>query len=265
MGEATARALLAGGWWVSASMHTVREDVRERLAKAGARVLMQDVRRADWRDAAEACDALIFCTHLKLTMQAIGTSAPAPRIVAFSSNNVAIHPDAETYRALAEAENALRAVSPCAAIIRPTLIYGDPRLPTMPRLLRMARSWPIIPMPGSGRALAQPVFHEDLGRLAAGLAESGEAAIFAAGGPDIVSTRALFELARRITGGRGVIAPVPAPVLSLLSLTGRFSAEQTARAERDRLAIAQTPLPMQLAPSTPLSVGLARLYAAMQA
>src|SRR5690606_39772229 len=109
-----------------------------------------------------------------------------------SSNNVAVHPEAATYRLLGAAEAALRARHGDVAIIRPTLIYGEPRLQTVAQLMRRARAWPLLPLPGSGRALTQPVFYGDLGRAAAVLAEQGEGGGFAGGGPDLVSLRELW-------------------------------------------------------------------------
>lgn len=271
VGEATALALAADGWRVTGSMRTRRDDVIERLARAGVSALFHDiVRDGEWIDAARDADAVVFATHLKVSATALTNAEDvSDRIVAFSSNNVAIHPEAPTYRALADAERAIQARYPNAAIIRPTLIYGDPRLPTVPRILRMTHSWPIIPMPGSGAAKLEPVFHEDLGRLAAGLASQSEGGVYAAGGPDVITMRDLFAAAREVAGGRGVIVPVPALALTLaapiLSAAGAFSSEQAARADHDRRAVAQTPLPPALAPRTDIKTGLTRLWAAMRA
>ncbi len=271
VGEATALALAADGWRVTGSMRTRRDDVIDRLARVGVSTDFHDIARdGEWIDAARDVDAVIFATHLKISAAALANAEDvSARIVAFSSNNVAIHPESATYRALAEAERAIRARYPNAAIVRPTLIYGDPRLPTVPRILRMTHSWPIIPMPGSGAAKLQPVFHEDLGRLAASLASQSGGGVYAAGGPDVITMRDLFVAAREVAGGRGAIAPVPALVLTLaapiLSAVGAFSSEQAARADHDRRAVPQTPPPPALAPRIDLKTGLTRLWAAMHA
>lgn len=267
VGEAVALALRGDGWAVVAGMRTPRPDAAARLTAAGAAIRKVDLDTQDWSAAAAGCDALIFTTHLALTSKAAQHVSAGVRIVAFSSNNVAIDPEAAVYHELALAERTLQARHANAAIIRPTLIYGDPRLPTVTRLLRMARTWPLLPLPGSGRARVQPVFHEDLGRLAAGLASGDEGGVYAAGGPETVTMRALFDAALSVTGGRGTVISVPAPVLTiaspLLALAG-FSADQAARAEKDRSAVLQTPLPPTLAPQTDVRTGLARHWAAMR-
>lgn len=256
VGEAATLALLRDGWRVTASMHQPREGVRARLLAAGADVQFHELNGdSAWRRDAESCDALIFTTHLALTCAALSGSEPK-RLVAFSSNNIAADPDAPSYRALAESEAELRAAFPDTAIIRPTLIYGDPRLATIARLMRLAQRLPVLPLAGSGRAKVQPVFHADLGALAAGLAAAPVRGAFAAGGPEIVSMRALYaEVARALNVSR-LILPLP-PVL--LKAVGVISAEQAERAEVDRIAIAQDAIPEALRPRTMLQAGLTHL------
>lgn len=269
VGEAAAHALIASGWQVTASLRTKREDAAERLVRDGATVRYDDLEEPGcWPDAAATCDAIIFTTHLDLTNFALARiPAAGQRIVAFSSNNVAIQPEAKSYAELAGAERSLRARHPGSAIIRPTLIYGDPRLPTLTRLMRMARALPFVPMPGTGLALVQPVFHEDLGRAAAWLAGATGEGTYAIGGPDSVTMRGLYRAIIRAAGSKARIASVPktllrwgAPILTLLNL---YSSEQTVRVDRDRLAVKQTPLPPEIVAKVGLREGLAHLAAAL--
>lgn len=269
VGEAVVHHLLSQGWNVIASMRRPRPGVSARLAAAGARVIMQDLdREAGWSVDAGVCDAWIFTTHLERTLRAMAHAGRLPpRIVAFSSNNVAVHPEAVTYRALAAAERALRERAPHAAIVRPTLVYGDARLPTVTRLLRLARWSPVLPLPGSGRARVQPVFADDLGRLAAGLAEISANGVFAAGGPEVLSMHAFFTAIAAAAGAMPAIVPMPNFVLrsaAWFPFLG-FSKAQAERAERDRVAVQQALLPAQLAPQMGLRRGLLAHLATMQA
>lgn len=270
VGEATAHSLIARGWHVMASVHTRRDDAIARLTENGVIVSYDDLEKdGDWIGAAAGRDVIIFATHLTLTnaaLERIGTGAK--RVVAFSSNNVAVQPDAKAYSSLAAAEAALRARHPGAAIIRPTMIYGDPRLPTVTRLMRMARNWPLMPVPGSGSALVQPIFHEDLGRAAAWLADNDVAGVFAIGGPDAVTMRALYRYAARAIGSRARTVTVPlwllrvgAPALAALNL---YSRDQTLRANRDRLPVKQTELPPELVARVGLKEGLSRLASTLR-
>jgi nucleoside-diphosphate-sugar epimerase len=271
VGEAIAHALIAGGWSVTASMRRQRDDVTARLSAGGAVVRYDDLDEAgEWVSVAAECDAIIFVTHLGIANLALlRMPLAAQRIVVFSSNNVAVQPKSKVYAEIAEAERGVRKLCPDAAIVRPTLIYGDPRLPTVTRLMRMARSWPFVPMPGPGRALLQPVFHEDLARAAAWLAGASGAGTYAIGGPENITMRGLYRAVVRMSGRKVRILAVPLWLLRIvgpvLSALGLFSSDQTSRANRDRLAVKQTPLPPEIVAKVGLKEGLARLAAAMQA
>lgn len=268
VGEATARHLADRGWRVTGSMRSKRDDAIARLAAHGVSPAFHDLRQDDWRAEAEGADALVFTVHLELALEALlRTDIGADRILAFSSNNVAVHAETPVYRKLAFAESVLQKRHPQAILVRPTLIYGDPRLPTLPRVIAMARTWPLLPLPGTGKARVQPVFHEDLGAAAAGLAEEGEpGGVYAIGGPDVVTMRVLFRAACIAAGKpKKTIVGVPRVLLSLASpfISKVYSGAQAARADLDRLAVALTPLPQTLAPRTDLRAGLAQLVSAL--
>jgi len=266
VGEAAVLALLRAGWNVTASLRQRAPAPEARLAQAGARVVFRVLPDAAWAEDAAGADAIIFLTHISTAEAALATAAAPRRLVVFSSNNVAADASAPSYKLMAEAEQRLRAKFPSIAIVRPTLIYGDPRLQTLTQLMRLARRSPVLPVPGSGRARVQPVFHEDLGRLAAALcASDAPRGTFAAGGPDIVTMRELYRAVTRALRVQRVIVPLPRFAMNIAVRAGRLTAEQMARANADRTAIAVDPLPQAFAPHTSLADGLAhhvRLLAA---
>lgn len=263
VGEAAALALLQKGWRVTASMRRARADVSARLEAAGAAVHVGALPGAGWERG--AYDAVIFTTHLSIANATLAAAAvETKRLVVFSSNNVAADAEAPSYRALAQEEATVRARYPQVAIVRPTLIYGDPRLATLTRLMNLARRAPVLPLPGSGKALVQPVFHGDLGAVAAGLAEAAApSGVFAVGGPEVVTMRALYRALTQAARARALIVPAPGPFLALAAALKFITAEQAARAEQDRTAVPQDKLPAELAPRTPLSEGLAHLAQAL--
>lgn len=266
VGEAAAAALVRRGWRVTASLRQRRADAINRLEGMGVDITFADLAiDSAWAGMAARRDVLVFTTRLTLTAAALGNElVGASRLVAFSSNNVAADPGAPSSRDLAAAEAALRSRAPRMAIVRPTLIYGDPRLPTMTRLLRIARTWPVLPMPGSGRARMQPIFYQDLGELVASLAASdAPSGVFAAGGPEVLTVRELYGAVQRALGRRAPIVPIPKLALPLLSRW--LTPEQVARAESDRVAIPQDPPPSDWRPQTSLADGLSALVNAMQA
>ncbi|MGD9981000.1 MAG: NmrA family NAD(P)-binding protein [Hyphomonadaceae bacterium] len=270
VGEATAHALIAAGWQVVASMRTERADAIERLSQSGATLRRDDLETdTHWRAAANGCDCVVFTTHLSLTAVALARMeiAPEQRVVVFSSNNVAIQPEAKLYVDMAEAERGIRASYAKSAILRPTLIYGDPRLPTLTRLMRMARRFPFVPMPGSGRALLQPVFYEDLGRAAAWLASAQDVGTYAIGGPDSVTMRGIYREVIRASGRRARVLAIPAGLIRILGpvlgAVGLYTIAQSSRVDRDRLVVPQTPLPREIVAKVSLRDGLSRLAAAL--
>ena len=60
------------------------------------------------------------------------------------------------------AEEVIRSSELDYTILRPTMIYGTPGDRNMIRLLRLIQRSPIIPVPGSGTSLQQPVHVEDV-------------------------------------------------------------------------------------------------------
>jgi nucleoside-diphosphate-sugar epimerase len=83
------------------------------------------------------------------------------RLIAVSSTGVF-----SSYRRIAgEIEAAERAIEKSGmayTILRPTMIYGTTEDRNISRLIRLVERVPIIPLPGGGRAIFQPVHMDDL-------------------------------------------------------------------------------------------------------
>jgi NADH dehydrogenase len=268
VGEAIAHALAAAGREVVAAMRSDHPAAAARLASAGAvvRKLNLDCDR-DLESAFENVGGAVLTPILTTSVRAARRIAGAGlgSVVFLSSNNVAVDPANPVYAALKDAEGQIREALPNAAILRPTLIYGDPRLPALSRLIRFLQRSPIVPIPGSGRVLQQPIFYEDLAAAAAALAQDPSLGgkTFAVGGPDIVSRREMFLLLSRLLGG--VRVPVPAPTLLLKALRAvaplPLDSAQIARLNADRIVVPVDPAPTALAPRVGLEEGLGRLIA----
>ncbi|HVY86874.1 MAG TPA: hypothetical protein VG943_17205 [Caulobacterales bacterium] len=269
VGGAAALALRAAGWAVRATSRNPAPP-RPLLQEAGVEIVRFDLAYDDIAPLLDGVSAAILIPPLTLSAR-VAPALQGRRVIAFSSNNVALDPNAPVYRALRDAETELRRHAPGAIVLRPTLIYGDPRLPTLPQVMRLAMRTPVLPVPGSGRALQQPIFHEDLGRVAAQLAmgETQGGATFAIGGPDIVSMRVLFAKTAKAVGAHPFLVAAPSVLLRagrvVLGSRFPFDAAQIARVNQDRIAIEQTPLPEMLKPRVTLDKGLARLAAALAA
>lgn len=270
VGEAVALALAARGWEVRALARHFRPDAAARLD--GARITRAQAELAALTQADfAAADAAIVVPVLTAAAAIAPVAAAAPRLLFFSSHNVSVHAAAPVYRDIAAAESAIAAAAPHARFIRPTLIYGDPRLPFMPRLVRLVRASWITPLPGDGAVRLQPIFCEDLAALAVQIAESDDiTGAVPAGGAEIVTKRELLRRIAHLLGVRRLIAPAPAPLLRAAAQLARaaglsfpLDAAQLDRLDHDRTA--PDPPPGLARAQTPLDEGLRRLIARMDA
>jgi len=100
-----------------------------------------------------------------------------------------------------EAENYLRRSGLEWVILRPTWVYG-PEDVSLNRFLGLGRMLPFIPMFGDGKQDMQPVFIDDVGRVAAECAIRPEAAsqLFELGGPEVMSMNDVVKAALEAQG-----------------------------------------------------------------
>ncbi len=270
LGREIIRMLRAKGVNVVAAFRTRRAGLKETLTGWGAKPLQLDVTDvAATRKALAAVDAAVFTPILTVSQSAAMLIGGNQRAVFFSSNNVAIDPDADVYAGLAKAEEAVLSAAPGAVILRPTMIYGYPDDGNMSRLIHWMRRSPIMPLPGNGAAMQQPVYYRDLATAAVQtvLEALPHAHTQAVAGPEALSTRALYNAVSRAAGARPFIVPAPfaafAPVLRGAEAVGLklpVKAAQLARAARDK-----TPPPdkAMILGETSIDEGLAALTTAL--
>ncbi|MGE3142558.1 MAG: NmrA family NAD(P)-binding protein [Hyphomonadaceae bacterium] len=271
VGEAIAARLCGAGVAVLAAMRGSHPDAEQRLRTLGAEIVKIDLLDdASFAPALTGADIVIATPILTLSRRLAGAAQAAgvKRAVFFSSNNVAVDGESPVYAELRAAEGQVRAALPGAVILRPTLVYGDPRLPALPRLIRLMRRTPICPLPGRGKALQQPVFFEDLASFAAAAALGAgvEGKTFALGGPEAMSLKAMYQAVSDAAGGRRLILPVPRWALLALLAGGvrlPLDSDQVRRADVDKLARPVDPPPAAFSPKTPFKAGLVRLISAL--
>ena len=107
-----------------------------------------------------------------------------------------------------------------ATLLHPTMIYGAPGLNNIERVVRYARLSPVIPLPGGGRSLIQPVHASDV-VTAMRQALSTEASIGRAiivPGRKAVSYREFIELIIRLANVSCRVVSMPYPLVSLGAL-----------------------------------------------
>lgn len=120
-------------------------------------------------------------------------------------------------RTKAEGEAAVRQVFPDAAIVRPSVVFGNGDS-FFNKFASMAQFSPVLPLIGGGLTRFQPVFVGDVGRaLARIVADEGSAGrTFELAGPGIFTFRELMEKMLAETGQRRLLLPVPWPAARAL-------------------------------------------------
>lgn len=128
-------------------------------------------------------------------------------------------------------------------IIRPTMIYGTPADRNIARLLQVMRRAPLLPVPGGGDRLQQPVHVEDLAAAIVTAIESEKtiAQAIDVPGPAPLSFRDLLLTTAAAVGRRPLLVPVPLrPTIAVLrgyeklATSPRIKAEQLERLSEDK-------------------------------
>ncbi|KQC36344.1 FkbM family methyltransferase [Frankia sp. ACN1ag] len=165
------------------------------------------------------------------------------RAVFLSTTGIFTSLDPPSKRVRIAAEHTIETSGLDWTIIRPTMIYGGSDDRNMARLLALVRRVPILPLPGGGRRLHQPVHVDDLAATVL-RALSADAAVgrgYDVAGPRALSLRQIVAAAAAAEGRRVYCVPVPArPVLAAVrayerrAATPRLKAEQIARLAEDK-------------------------------
>lgn len=133
------------------------------------------------------------------------------RAVFVSTTAVTTTLPANSKRVRLAAEQTIRDSALDWTILRPTMIYGTAGDRNISRLLQLLRRTPVLPVPGGGRRLQQPVHVEDLARAVLA-ATTGDVAIgrtYDIAGPDPLTFRELLVESAAAVGRRTRLLPVP--------------------------------------------------------
>ena len=244
LGLEIVRSLRASGRSVIATYRAPREEAIKQLQDLGAEIARLDIAdEAALGVQLENAEAAIFTPILTVSKIALPLLRDHFPAVFFSSNNVAIDFEADVYAQLRAAEEEVHKRAPGAVILRPTMIYGYPDDGNIASLMRAMRRYPIIPMPGDGRALQQPIYYKDVAKVAcdASLGDACASALCAVAGPQPVTQKGLYEAVARAANATPMISPSPARALSRLLRAGEriglrasLSSAQVARANQNK-------------------------------
>jgi uncharacterized protein YbjT (DUF2867 family) len=170
-------------------------------------------------------------------------AARVPRTVFFSSTALFTRLPAASKTARLAAEDRVRSLQGAWTILRPTMIYGDAGDRNLSRLIRFVARCPVVPLPGGGRALVQPVHVEDLARAAVDAlgCEAAARREYNLPGAEAAPLRDLVRHVGRLLERRVLLLPLPlgpmaafAGLWHRLGLPPRVSSEQVLRLAEDK-------------------------------
>jgi len=132
------------------------------------------------------------------------------RLIAVSSTRVFSRAYADA-QAIAEAEKLIERSGVPYTIIRPTMIYGTSEDRNISKFIRLVRKSPIVPLPGGGKAVFQPVHVDDLaGCIMAALTNRSSAGkTYDVAGGSAHTLREIVGIIAELLGKRVLTVPVP--------------------------------------------------------
>lgn len=155
-------------------------------------------------------------------------------------------------------------------MLHPTMIYGAQGEDNVQRLARLLRRLPVIPLPGGGKALVQPIYQDDVTRCilaAIDIVWTGPEAIVIAGPSPLPYADFVRAIARALGLRSPRIVPVPGALLiAAAPLTRVLPGFPTIRATEIRRLLEEKAFEVEamqdrlgIAP-IPLADGLARVW-----
>jgi NADH dehydrogenase len=168
--------------------------------------------------------------------------AGVERFLFFSALEASPWSPARFFRAKALAEEAVRASGVPHTIFAPSLVYspGDPFLTLLERLALLL---PAMPVSGSGRALYQPIWADDVADcVVAALDGRDGRERYELAGPDTLSYEVIVRLALRSFGRRRAVVHVPLPVTRRVLALARLIAGNAVFATWDEVELMEVPM-----------------------
>jgi NADH dehydrogenase len=157
-----------------------------------------------------------------LKLFAAAKEAGVERIVHVSITNPSKDSPLEYFRDKARLEEALIASGISYAILRPTVLFGKEDI-LINNIAWMLRKFPVFGVFGDGSYQLQPIYVDDLARIAVEQGEQRDSVIIDATGPETFTYRELVETVGRIIGKKRVFVSVsPAVGLWVGRLVGRL-------------------------------------------
>ncbi len=150
------------------------------------------------------------------TLIAAAKNAGVRRLVHVSITNPALDSPLPYFRGKAQLEEDIKASGLSYAILRPTVIFGNEDI-LINNIAHLLRRFPAFAIPGAGDYRLQPIFVEDMAKLAVDVRKSDENMIVDAVGPEIYTFSTLVEQIHSVVGSRARLIHLPPKIALALS------------------------------------------------
>jgi uncharacterized protein YbjT (DUF2867 family) len=271
-GLALCRGLLADGIPV---VPIVRNPEKWAAARLRGKARQADLRdREALRGALTDATRVVSCAHARHTPGILAVAPESALLVLLGSTRKFTRwPDAHGNGVLA-GEAALLGSGRSGVMLHPTMIYGAQGEDNVQRLAKLLRRLPMMPLPGGGRFLVQPIYQSDVTRcIRSALARrwDGPASLVIAGPEPVRYTDFVRAVATAAGHRKPLILPFPAaPLIFAARLTRRVTALPPVQPEEIRRLVEDKafdidPMRALLAVDPiPLAEGLALTFASRQ-
>ncbi len=216
-GAALCRSLLADG---VPFVPVVRSAARWAASGLPGTPAVADLTDGSLSTALATATQVVSCAHARHIPAVLAAAPQADRFVLLGSTRKFTRwPDAHGGGVLA-GEAAFLASGRSGVLLHPTMIYGAAGEDNVQRLAALLRRLPLVPLPGGGRALVQPIHQSDVTRClraALDVAWDGPHSMVIAG-PEAMAYKAFVRAVAEAAGLRAPwTVPVPAALLHALS------------------------------------------------
>jgi uncharacterized protein YbjT (DUF2867 family) len=170
--------------------------------------------------------------------------AGVERFVFFSAMSASRFSRGRFFRAKALAEEAVQGSDIPHTVFAPSIVYspGDPFLTLLNRLALLL---PVMPVSGSGRALYQPIWADDVADSVMAVLDGpadGGSARYELAGPDTLSYDSIVRLALRSHGRRRAVVHVPLPLVRRFLMLAKLVAGNAVFATWDEVELMEVPM-----------------------
>jgi nucleoside-diphosphate-sugar epimerase len=171
---------------------------------------------------ARDAEIVVSCAHARHTAELLSQLSPTVETVVLVGSTWRYSRVAnEAADAVRKAEAAFIASRRAGIMLHPTMIYGGHQEQNIRRLLSTIRRLPVLPAPGGGAKLVQPIYVDDVVEcLAAAAVKPWQpGTVVPIAGPRPIPWREMVQLCMQADGRHRPIMPVPIRLLSAVSGT----------------------------------------------